>query len=384
MPAPRGWSPQAVLADFCPAMTQLRSAVLPEIRAIERRLDRDEATGGDTCTLRQAIGELQWRLQYTADAVAAAQAFGRVRAFDSRASAVAAGRDREGSFGIGTEVWFLKLDASVDPMLAEDYVAGDNPPRFLDRVNHPDRLGAYLSGLVVSRLEEGLDRRKELNFATADLVRLILRRRPVSYSWHPRLEKVIRDFIVDWQDPSTGFFGADYKIDGRYWRTSDLSMTFHMARYLDGHIGHWEKLIDTLLTIRDERYPNGWLDDQGITNHNNYDVAMLFALGWPKLRTDQKQRACEEIDRLLRWCFDYAIARDGTVTARALGESTPEAYYFTIAFLETVGFFDPAKRFWTNREFPQAPALRARLGARLGELNPNHPMVPMALARLHR
>ena len=47
--------------------------------------------------------------------------------------------------------------------------------------------------------------------------------------------------------------------------------------------------------------------------------------------------------------------------ARAVGESLPESYYFTIAFLDTVGYFDPAKRFWTERDFPEAPALRARL-----------------------
>ena len=59
-------------------------------------------------------------------------------------------------------------------------------------------------------------------------------------------------------------------------------MTFHMARYLKGKINYWQQLIDTLLEIRDDRYPNGWLDDEGLTTHNNYDVATLFKLGWGK------------------------------------------------------------------------------------------------------
>ena len=197
-------------------------------------------------------------------------------------------------------------------MLADDFDAGGVAPRFLDRVNDPDRLGAYLDSLLVSRLaEDGVDRRKELNFATGGLVRLILRRRPPGYPWDPRLETVIRHFVVDWQDPTTGFFGADYDIGGRRWRTVDLSLTFHMARYLEGRIGHWPRLIDTLLAIRDDRYPNGWLDDEGVTSHNNYDVAVLFGLGWPQMRPDQRHRARRELGRLLHWCLDTAIAPDG-------------------------------------------------------------------------
>ena len=80
----------------------------------------------------------------------------------------------------------------------------------------------------------------------------------------------------------------------------------------------------------------------------------------------------------------YAIAADGTILARAVGESLPDSYYFAIAFLDTVGFFDPGKRFWTDRSFPQAEALRTRLEDRVRALHPNDPMVPLALARLQR
>jgi hypothetical protein len=383
LPAPQGWSPQAALAAYYPAIAALCRGALPEIRAIEREADRDEALGRNRVYLRQAIGEALWRLQYTGDADAAAGAVARVRAISLSPSALLATRDEEGSCGVGTGVWFLKLDASVDAMLAADFDAGDNPSRFLDRVNDPDRLRDYLTDLRLSHLaKDGVDRRKELNFASADLVRLILRRRPQGYSWDPRLYSVVRNFVAEWQDPRTGFFGADYEIDGEVWRTVDLSMTFHMARYLDGRIGYWQRLIDTLMAIRDDRYPNGWLDAEGTTSHNNYDVAMLFSLGWPQMRTDQRRRAAHELNRLLRWCLETAIAPDGAVVGRAIGEALPESYYFTIAFLETVGFFNPAKRFWTAAGFPTAPALRASLEQRVRELHPQHPMVPMALARL--
>ncbi len=367
-------------------MAGLGRSAEPEIRALEARLDRDEDAGRDTSLLRQAVGEMHWRLQYTGDAMAAAAALGRLRALAALAEPPSGLLpDEDGSFGAGAEVWFLKLDASVDRMLADDFTGGGPAPRFLDRVNDPGRLEHYLDSLVVSRpAEDGVDRRKELNFATADLVRLILRQRPAGYPWRPELDTVIRRFVARWQDPATGFFGADYEIAGQRWRTADLSLTFHMARYLEGRIGHWQPLIDTLLNIRDDRYPNGWLDDEGITSHNNYDVAVLFQLGWDQMRGDQRRRAQHEIDRLLSWCLETAIGPDGAVVARAVGESLPESYYFTVAFLDTVGFFDPEKRFWTDRGFSEAAALTALLGRQILRLHQGDPMARMALERLRR
>jgi len=380
--APAGWSPQRAIATYFPAMADLYRVVQSDIRPFEERLDRDEALGLDTSCLRQALRELRWRLEYTSDIPGAQAHIARIQSLAlSPALPCATTPDEEGSYGICTEVWFLKLDASVDYLLASDFKG--KPPRFLDRINDPDRLGRYLESLLVSRVAaEGIDHRKELNLSTANLVRLILWRRPANYCWDPRLDAVIRRFVGNWQDPATGFFGATYEISGQRFRTTDLSLTFHMARYLDGRISYWPKLIDTLFEIRDDRYPNGWLDDEGPTSHNNYDVATLFKLGWDQMRRDQRQRAGAELDRLLGWCLKTAVASDGTVVARAKSESLAEGYYFAIAFLDTVGYFDPAKRFWTARAFPEAPALRARLETRVRELHQADPMVRMALERL--
>jgi hypothetical protein len=382
--APTGWSPQQAIAKYFPAMVVLYRSVQAEVRPIEARLDREEAEGRDTSCLRQALRELRWRLEYTADEAA-------VRANRDRVFALAAlpklpsgaVPDDDGSHGAGTEVWFLKLDASIDHLLAPNFETYGKPPRFLDPINDPDRLESYLNSLLVSRLaEEGVDRRKELNLSTANLVRLILWRRPVNYRWDPRLVTVIRRFVADWQDPATGFFGATYLIDRERFRTTDLSLTFHMARYLEGRIGHWPELIDTLLKIRGDFYPNGWLNAEGMSSHNNYDVADLFRLGWREMRPDQRTTAHAELDRLSDWCITRAISQDGEVVTRAKSESLAESYYFTIAFLDTIGYFDRAKRFWTDREFREASALRARIEHRVQQLHQSDPMVRMALARL--
>jgi hypothetical protein len=369
-----------------PEVIELAQSADHSIRTIEAELDQREAGGGDTSDPRQILRELRWRLEYTADTSAIRAALARLQTWAALSpSPASAWHVADRGDGGCTDVWFLKLDACVDRILAGDFDEQTRPPNFLDRINDPDRLKEYLESLRVSRLDEdGIDRRKELNFATADLVRLILWRRPRNYPWDPRLDAVIRRFVAEWQDPHTGFFGADYLIGGRRLRTVDLSLTFHMARYLEGAIGYWPQLVDTLFAIRERRYPNGWLDEVGLTSHNNYDVAVLLQLGWPHMRPDQRRRAREELTRLLDWCLTTAISPDGEIVARAVGESLPESYYFTIAFLDTVGYFDAARRFWTELDFPEVPAVRELLKDRLSMLPQSDPMVRMACERLGR
>jgi hypothetical protein len=101
------------------------------------------------------------------------------------------------------------------------------------------------------------------------------------------------------------------------------------------------------------------------------------------MRADQQRRGEEELGRLLDWCLTSAVTQDGRIIARAIGESLAESYYFTIAFLDAVGYFD-RKRFWTERIFPEAPAIRACLEDRLHMLPRGDPMARMAHDRLRR
>ncbi|HEV2672911.1 MAG TPA: hypothetical protein VGV37_00115 [Aliidongia sp.] len=374
--------PQAILATAFPQMRALRQATKPEIAALEARLDADERAGADRSCLRQAVTELRWRLGATSDTAAALRSRDRLRSLAaSTTNPPGNTQDADGSYGPCVEAWFWKLDASTDRFLDDDPVPV--APRFLDRINDPARLDAYLRGLLVSDLRrDGVDRRKELNIAGADLVRLILRRRPATYPWRADLEPVVRRFIAAAQDPATGFFGERYREGDRDLPVMDLSVTFHMARYLDGAIDHWPELVDHLIAIKHEQYPHGWLDADGMTSHNNYDVATLFRLGWPKLRPEQRPLVAVELAGLVDWCLGTALGPDGTIRTRADGESWPDALYFTAAFLDEAGIFDPAKRYWTDRTFPDAERIRAGLARQAGKLPPDEPMARAALMRL--
>lgn len=372
------FEPGAVLAKAFPAMRDLRRATRPEITALEARLDADEQTGADRSCLRQAVTELRWRLSSTADVPAALRTRDRLRAL-AAAPATPAGsvQDAEGSYGPCVEEWFWKVDASTDRFLTD--AAPPVPVQLLDRVNDPARLDAYLRSLLTSDLQhEGIDRRKELNIASADLVRLVLRRRPLGYAWKPGLDAVVLKFVADAQSPETGFFGERYGTV----QTDDLSMTFHMARYMDGAIDHWPVLIHHLIAIKPKQYPHGWLDADGMTSHNNYDVATLFRLGWPKIGIEQRRAVAAEIAGLVDWALGTALGTDGSLLSRADGESWPDALYFTAGFLDEVGFFDPAKRYWTDQPLPDATRIRAGLIAQAKRLPADDPMGKAALERL--
>ncbi len=372
------FEPAAVLAKAFPAMRDLRRATRPEIATLEARLDADEQAGADRSCLRQAVTELRWRLGSTADVPAAERIRDRLRALAAAPTTPAGNvQDAEGSYGACVEEWFWKVDASTDRFLTDP--APPIPPRLLDRVNDPARLDAYLRSLLTSDLQhDGIDHRKELNIASADLVRLVLRHRPLGYAWKPGLDAVILKFVADAQSPTTGFFGERYGPVV----TDDLSMTFHMARYMDGAIGHWPELIRHLIAIKPKQYPHGWLDADGMTSHNNYDVATLFRLGWPRIDADQRQAVATEIAGLVGWTLGTALGPDGSLLMRADGESWPDALYFTAGFLDEVGFLDPAKRYWTDQPLPGSTRIRAGLIAQAKRLPADDPMGKAALERL--
>jgi hypothetical protein len=229
---------------------------------------------------------------------------------------------------------------------------------------------------------EGVDHRKELNVSTGVLSRLVLRGGVSGYFTEPEFKTAFIGFLESWQDPQTGFFGEWYKHHGRIIKTSDLSITFHMARYTKGRIGHWPELIDTLLAIKERPYPQGWLDSDGMTNHNNYDVVTLFSLGWPFMREDQRAAARIEIRRMLDWALAHSIGADGEIAPTAAAEPLGDMYYFAAAFLDTIGFFDKQKRFWTDEEFPQAERLRTALDAKVRLMPLDAPFTSATLARL--
>ena len=89
----------------------------------------------------------------------------------------------------------------------------------------------------------------------------------------------VRQFLDAWQDPVTGYWGAWYRVGDRLYRTTDLSITFHLISYLQGDVQHWPQIIETTFNIANEPYPYGWRYGLSSNNHNNYDVVKIFRYG---------------------------------------------------------------------------------------------------------
>jgi len=243
----------------------------------ENRLSKREWAGDDTSYARAALYELDYWVSCTADVDAVKAALAHLKAaLDNPNPPSALTQDADGSFGPGTNVWFLKLDRSTDQILAREW-PWPRKPMFLQCINDPVRMVTYLQDLCWSDIARcGRDNRKELNLAISVIARLVIKGGQASYLSGPGFYPAFERFVLDWQDPATGFFGVTYVTDdnGNQIRTTDLSLTFHMARYVPHLVRWWPKLIDTLLAIKTGIYPQGWLDGgTTMSDHNNYDVA---------------------------------------------------------------------------------------------------------------
>ena len=100
-------------------------------------------------------------------------------------------------------------------------------------------------------------------------------------------------------------------------------------------------------------------------NHNNMDVVTLFQLGWSQASAAQRAAMAMEIQRMLDRCLKTRFQPDGSFKPRLSDLSNEDAEYYGVEFLVRIGYFDRSQRFWTDRDFPKAPEVKARLLAYL-------------------
>jgi len=353
----------------------------------ENRLSKREWAGDDTSYARAALYELDYWVSCTADVDAVKAALAHLKAaLDNPNPPSALTQDADGSFGPGTNVWFLKLDRSTDQILAREW-PWPRKPMFLQCINDPVRMVTYLQDLCWSDIARcGRDNRKELNLAISVIARLVIKGGQASYLSGPGFYPAFERFVLDWQDPATGFFGVTYVTDdnGNQIRTTDLSLTFHMARYVPHLVRWWPKLIDTLLAIKTGIYPQGWLDGgTTMSDHNNYDVAELFYRGWIQMVPRQRQAASTSVGEMIHWCLGGSVKEDGSLVCPDKSDPIPDSFYYAASFLDTIGYFDKPKRFWTASIPPGDPTkIRTGMIAQLKNFNPYYTEVDDTLFRL--
>jgi hypothetical protein len=358
---------QQAFASYSAAYSQMKVERISRAVSLGKRVFGLEAQGRNVACAHQILVETKWLLGDTAD----------FRRIDQRLDTLenvmghpdleeAADRQdpSDGSWGACYTEWFFKLDASYEHLNRETAhnAKSDIPLRFLDQINSPAKLRRYFASISVSDIaRHGVDHSRELNESTADLMRLILQDRPASYHWNPRLKPVLMDIILHrLRDSRTGWWGERYRFNGHTEFVDYLSLTFHVVRYLDGKVPELKRLIETTLAVKDLNEPSGWLSDGHFTDHNNMDVAVLFSFGWGVATDTQRRAMVEQIQRMLDWCLTRSLRPDGSF-AQGGDDSLEENTYFGTAFLSRIGFFDRNRRFWTDHDFPDAPAIRERI-----------------------
>lgn len=297
--------------------------------------------------------------------------------------------EKDGSWGACFKEWFYRLHTSVDP-LKELNFRGEKPKlrlAFLDPINTPEKLTAMFRSLLVSNVDrDGINHRKELNLIFTGLGQLLLLPKlaglfPKEFPRDKLAAALIRFIDDEWQNPISGYWGAWYDIDGKIYKTDDLSITFHIISYRQDQPKHLRKLADTTFSIRSLRYPYGWRDRGTQNNHHAYDVVRLLRRTWTHMVPEQRARASAEITIMAARSLGLSLRRDGSFI-EAPYDSVPEAYYFGISFLDEIGFFRPSRRFWTSIDLENGDLVRKAISARLAALKSSAPMALEAMRKL--
>ncbi|MEO1866548.1 MAG: hypothetical protein ABGX98_12425 [Pseudomonadota bacterium] len=346
--------------------------------------------GEDLPCSSQILEEISWLMLYTARRNDLSKRFGdleeSLKIADQRFAFKQS--EQDGAWGICHEEWFLKLDASVDPL--KELAASGKKPKyrlgFLEEVSTPENITKLFEELTISNVaRDGWNKRKELNLVVSSLGQLIFLPDldPILPAWWPReaiAAALIKFMDEKWQNPETAYWGAWYEEDGRIIKTDDLSITFHIASYRDGQVKRWPDIVNNTFRTREIRYPYGWHYQDTQNNHHAYDVARLLRLGWPQMSFIQKARARAELFIMLARAQRLSLNFNGEFDARPYN-SVAEAYYFGVSFFDEIGYFRSSKRFWTMVDFDSEPT-RQLILTNIRNLDSDDPMLSAALRKL--
>jgi len=364
------------------------------IAKVQQQILERNRNGEDLPCSSQILEEASWLVNYTdrrADAEERVDALEASLKQSGEAQQWVRRPDpQDGSYGGCYREWFLRLQATVDPM-TQLLQAGGRPRyplRILEPVDSPEKIVAYFERLVISQPEvDGVDRRKELNFAVTALGQLLFEPKlagalPDDWPREQVAAALIRFMDERWQDPETGYWGAWYKVEDRIVKTEDLSITFHIASYRGGRINDLPKLVRTTYLNRTRPYPYGWQDRGSQNCHHAYDVVRLLRFGWPHMTELERANAQAQIMIILARALRFAVTPDGQFDATPY-KRMAEAYYFGVSLLDEVGYFRSSQNFWSTVDFaPDNEVLREKILSQLDRSLENDPMIQAARAKL--
>ncbi|WP_417812779.1 hypothetical protein [Thalassospira alkalitolerans] len=361
---------------FDPDYPGKKAVYADKLAPLEDKLIAAQQTGDSMAASDQYMIECKWLLLYNADWDKLEQKIAQFakslsdRDQDWAEEQVAS----DGSWGPCYDQWFLKVDAMIDAVnaLADEGIAPDYPLTFLAPIAKPADMVAWLDGQKTSKIfADGLDRRDALGAVSAALsemcfkseIRDYFRQYVKGFDLSDDYIAAYKKWLNDWQDDQSGYWGAWFATDtGEVLKSPDLSLTFHNISYQHGKVDLWPTIFNTTLAIRDDAYPYGWKHDGEFNNHNNYDVAKIFDLGWAEVDGATQKRASADIAVILDWCLTKSMTPDGGfLDDPTFYNSVGSAYYYGVSFLDQVGYFGTDIPFWTDHAFVNGPKLCCKI-----------------------
>jgi hypothetical protein len=367
-----GYDPTPDFIKFDAEYLQKHAKYATQLSELQLELARQSSEGRPTPCSRQIFLEARWLVFYSAHWDEIEHRLADLRKILSQPSDPPDAREQiesDGSYDHCSHAWFLKLDSTIEEV--EDRGERGEKPKYplklLERINSPEKLKSYLDSLLVSDVAKtGIDNRYELNIALTSIERFIVGHVGQVYAFAPGMKEALfayEDGVL--QNPETGFFGAQYKLaDGTIRKTADLSVTFHIVSYRRDTIQRVPEMMRTLIAMKDEEYPFGWLQEGQMSNHHNYDVARLFRVGWPQMDKTQRELARTEMRNMMEFCLKETMNPDGSF--KMMDEDTlGSSFLFPISLLNELGYFRPSLRFWTWDSFPDAMNVADRVQYRI-------------------
>src|SRR5262245_17240815 len=317
---------------FDPSYSSKKMQFGPAITAAATEIAQNEWQGRAVPCSRQIYLEAKWLWSYTAF-------FGQLAELLKTFAESLKVEDQsftnlqspsDGGWGVCYRRMVHRLDATVSAL--EELHSRDEGPEYALRLYPEIKSGAQFQQAIESQIlsdipATGENLRGTLNSVITSLGRVHLRHHWREFIEHrvrahlheqlpggvPEVEARVVQFINDWQDPETGFWGAWYRDGDQIYRTSDLSITFHIVSYRNGQVDRKVAIGKHLLASKYENYPYGWLKDGQMSNHNNYDVVKILRLIWGDLPDALQKKFEIEIENMTRWALQYSLQRDGSV-----------------------------------------------------------------------
>jgi hypothetical protein len=362
----------------------------PDLEPLVKEINRRQAAGEGMQYSMHIYREIRWLLNFTPDIESTQARIDDLRRSLGQTTEQKLATEQQasdGSWGLGFNIWYLKLYYSVEEGLPS--LLGNSDPEyplsFLDQINSPEKLTARLDSVLHDDFTKtDVFNRMEFDNTFSALARLLFGHKRTGYAFHPQLRDALRKFVEHWQNPESGCWGQwMVDRDGRIWKMDDVGMTFHVVSDLHGQVDHLGLITKRLLQLEGNDFPAGIRYDGHYENHMNWDIVKIFRYAWPTLDAETREKVRAEISSMLEWCLAKSYQPDGSFKVSDLDETLGDAFSYGVSFLREAGYFQREDRFWTDQEFPNANVVRDRIEAKLKSIGLNDPGIKDAYETLH-